>query len=338
MSSVALGAGAACAASSLYNLGLALQALDAREAPATDTLRPALLARLARRPRWLAGTALNLLGWPLQAAALLLAPLTVVQPSLAFGLVLLLVIGARRLGEPVGPREAAAVAAILAGVALLAIVAPEPSTSHARAATIALVLGVVGVAALTPYALLLARRGGGGAAALGAGFALAWSGLTTKLVADALHSGHVGALLAWAVATGAASGLGLLAEMSALQQRPATQVAPVVFVVQVLVPVAAGRWLAHEPLHQLPGVGLGIAAVVGGAVALLRSPVVRSLVDAEASSTDSETGRMPARERRLVSAAIARAAEAGPSSAVITTTSPADGNGAAAADDVDSRS
>ena len=50
-------------------MGLALQALDAREAPAEESLRPALLLRLVRRPRWLAGTGLSgLLGWPLQAA------------------------------------------------------------------------------------------------------------------------------------------------------------------------------------------------------------------------------------------------------------------------------
>ena len=65
---VILGAVLACSASLLYNVGLALQALDAREAPAEESLRPALLLRLVRRPRWLAGTGLNLLGWPLQAA------------------------------------------------------------------------------------------------------------------------------------------------------------------------------------------------------------------------------------------------------------------------------
>ena len=64
-----VGAVLACTASLLYNVGLALQALDARDAPAEERLRPALLRRLVRRPRWLAGTGLSgLLGWPLQAA------------------------------------------------------------------------------------------------------------------------------------------------------------------------------------------------------------------------------------------------------------------------------
>jgi len=248
MSSLLLGIAAACAASSLYDIGLALQALDARDAPADEGLRPSLLARLIRRPRWLIGTGLNLAGWPLQAVALLLAPLTVVQPALAFGLVLLLFIGIRHLDERVGLREVAAVAAILTGVALLGLVAPDVSTQHAGTRALACVLGGVAVLALVPFAL----RGRGSVTTLGAGAALAWSGLSTKLAADALHQGHVQTALLWAIATGVASGIGLLAEMSALQQRAATQVAPVVFVVQVVVPVLAapvlvGEWWAGWP-------------------------------------------------------------------------------------------
>ena len=92
--------------------------------PVDHGLRTSLIARLLRRPRWLAGTALGLLGWPLQAVALLLAPLTVVQPGLAFGLILLLAVGARTLREPVGARDVAAVVAIVAGVAALFALGP----------------------------------------------------------------------------------------------------------------------------------------------------------------------------------------------------------------------
>src|SRR3954471_15682365 len=143
MSSLLLGIVAACTASSLYNVGLAVQALDAREAPDDEGLRPTLLVRLVRRRRWLLGTGLNLVGWPLHAAALLLAPLTVVQPSLAFGLVLLLVVGSRHLGERVGARELAAIASILTGVVLLGAVAPDVSTRHAGAIPLTCVLAAI---------------------------------------------------------------------------------------------------------------------------------------------------------------------------------------------------
>jgi drug/metabolite transporter (DMT)-like permease len=291
MSSVVLGIASACGASSLYNVGLALQALDAREAPAEEGLRPTLLARLLRSRRWLLGTALNLLGWPLQALALLLAPLTVVQPSLAFGLTLLLVIGARHLDEHVGLREVCAVLGIFAGVLLLALVAPDASTQHAGGASIAAVLSAVALVALLPFAL--PRHGG--LMTLGAGAALAWSGLSTKLAADALHQGMAGMVLIWVVATGLASGLGLLAEMSALQRRAATQVAPVVFVVQVIVPVVAAPVLVNEHWHHPLLVVAGVVMVVAGALTLLRSPVLGALVAAEdeLSSFESVSERSP---------------------------------------------
>jgi hypothetical protein len=324
MSSVLLGILAACGASSLYNVGLALQALDAREAPAGEGLRPTLIVRLLRRRRWLLGTGLNLLGWPLQAAALLLAPLTVVQPALAFGLTLLLVVGARHLDERVGLREAAAVFAILAGVALLGIVAPDVSTRHAGSAALAGVLGGVAVIALLPFAL----RGRGGLTTIGAGAALAWSGLSTKLAADALQRGHAGSVVLWVAATGLASGVGLLAEMSALQQRAATQVAPVVFVVQVVVPVVAAPVLVGEHSHQPAAVVAGLVVIVGGALALLRSPAVRSLVEAEdeASSAESVTTPRPRRDSAAESALTSVAVRAGGPSGVRTTMSPATGD------------
>jgi drug/metabolite transporter (DMT)-like permease len=321
MSSLLLGIAAACAASSLYDIGLALQALDAREAPASEGLRATLLARLIRRRRWLVGTGLNLAGWPLQAVALLLAPLTVVQPALAFGLVPLLFVGVRHLDERVGPREVAAVAAILAGVVLLGLVAPDVSAQHAGTAALACVLGGIAVLAMVPFAL----RGRGSITTLGAGAALAWSGLSTKLAADALHQGHVQTALSWAIATGVASGIGLLAEMSALQQRPATQVAPVVFVVQVVVPVLAAPVLVGEHWHQPAAVLGGLAVIVGGALALLRSPAVRSLVAAEdeASSVDSVTACSLSPASRAVSARTSAAVRAGDPSGVRTTMSPA---------------
>ena len=120
--------------------------------PAAHGLRPSLIGDW-RRPRWLAGTALGVVGWPLQAAALLLAPLTVVQPALAFGLVLLLVLGARTLHEPVGARDVLAVGAIIAGVAFLAVVAPPTSSHHVGGWPLALVLGGRAAVALAPYAL-----------------------------------------------------------------------------------------------------------------------------------------------------------------------------------------
>ena len=265
MASIVLGVVAACTASVMYNLGVALQALEARVMPAAQGLRPSLIGDLAHRPRWLAGTALGVVGWPLQAAALLLAPLTVVQPALAFGLVLLLVLGARTLHEPVWRARRAGrrrdhrrrrrpggrrTAHVLASRRRLAA-GPRPA-------------GLAAVA-LAPYALRGRNGVGGIAAALSAGAAFAWGGLSTKFVADALSAHQWLPALAWTVATGLSSGLAVLSEMSALQRRPATQVAPLVFVVQVVIPgarraTARGGELGARPArgrrdHRRPGGG-----------------------------------------------------------------------------------
>src|SRR5881396_2862751 len=122
---MALGFAAAVSAASCYDTGYALQAVEARRAPGRYALRPALLAHLLRRPLWVGATLLSLLGWPLQILALAHAPLTLVQPTLALGLLLLLALGVRILHERVGPREMAAVAIIIASVGVIAWAAPS---------------------------------------------------------------------------------------------------------------------------------------------------------------------------------------------------------------------
>ena len=68
--------------------------LQAGEAPAGSRARLrkrlALLARLARSRRWIVGTVLTLGGWLPHASAFRLAPVTIVQPALAFTLVVVL--------------------------------------------------------------------------------------------------------------------------------------------------------------------------------------------------------------------------------------------------------
>ncbi len=122
-----LGIAAAVAASALYSLGVALQAMDAKRTPHTEHLHPALALNLLRRARWLAGTGLSLLGWPLQVVALLLAPLVMVQPTMAVGLLVLLFFGERILDERAGRREHVAMCAIVIGVIGTALCAPERS-------------------------------------------------------------------------------------------------------------------------------------------------------------------------------------------------------------------
>jgi drug/metabolite transporter (DMT)-like permease len=280
---LALGIAAAIAASLLYNASIALQALEVREVPREHSLRPSLLGRLVRNRRWLAATALGLAGWPLEIAALLLAPLTVVQPCLAGGLILLLWLGATRLGEAPGGREMGAVAAILLGVAGVAWAAPERTTQHAGTAAVALALGLVALPALAPYALRRRGSAAGALTVLAAGFGYAWTAIASKLLTDELAGGTLLVALVWLATAAASEALALLSEMSALQSRPATHVAPPMFAVQVLVPVALAPLIFGESWSATPLGGaalvVSIALTAAGAIALAGSRSVAAVIE-----------------------------------------------------------
>src|ERR1039458_7946612 len=100
MLSLFIGIALASGASTLYSLGIAVQALDARDTSDEHALRISLLTHLVTRARWLFGTGMTAVGWPLQILALSYVPLVVVQPALASGLVVLLLVRDRtRLGR-----------------------------------------------------------------------------------------------------------------------------------------------------------------------------------------------------------------------------------------------
>jgi hypothetical protein len=327
MVDLVLGIAAAVGSSTFYSLGIALQAMDAKESPAEEHLRLALAWGLVRRARWLAGTGLSVLGFPLQVVALLLAPLVVVQPALAAGLLVLMLIAEHMLDERPGRAEYVAMALIVAGVIGAGLCAPPRSTTHtAHDLTITLVLVGLGIASLVPYALSAFHIRVADVTILGAGLAFGWSGVATKLASDDLSGGHLLTAAAWALSTAAASGVGVLSEMSALQQRPAIQVAPVVFVTQTLVPVVLAPLLLGEsfsgtPLGGVP-LGLSLAVLIAGAALLARSPLLLALTAAESVSSDSGSTPSPPEESQETIRSSPRSEDGEPDSST-TTTSPA---------------
>ncbi len=302
---LALGVLAAVGASLLYNTSIALQALEVRGVDREHSLRVSLIGRLLRNRRWLGATALGLLGWPLEIGALLLAPLTVVQPCLASGLILLLWLGVKRLGERPGRREFLAVGAIVAGVAGVALAAPERTTNHASTVAIALALLLVAFPIAAPY-VLRSRSGHsprpGGVkvgyanaiatlAVISAGCGYAWTAIASKLLTDELAAGAVIVAVAWLATAAASEGLALLSEMSALQQRPATHVAPTMFAVQVLIPVLLAPLIFGESWGSTPLGGAvlvgAMAVAVAGTVLLAGSSAVGAVIE-NAHSGDSD--------------------------------------------------
>jgi hypothetical protein len=329
MLKLVLGIAAAVGASMLYSLGVALQAMDAKQAPQREYLRLGLARDLVKRGRWLLGTGLSLLGWPLQLIALSLAPLVVVQPAMAAGLVVLLMVSERMLGERAGRREHLAVGAIIVGVLGAALCAPPHTTSQASDATIAIVLGVLGAASLLPYIMLrLSRRPPATIAMASAGLAYGWTGVATKLASDNLHYGFLWIAVAWGLATAAISAIAALSEMSSLQSLPAIQVAPVVFVTQTAIPVALAPVLFGEHFTETPLSGVLLAAsllvLIAGAAVLARSPFLLALMEGEGERVSEDSDSAPSRSQLSESAMRSTPrTEAGEPSTTTTTTSPA---------------
>jgi hypothetical protein len=321
-----LGLFAAVGASTLYSIGVALQSMDAKVAPHGFHLRIALARRLIRGRRWLLGTGLSMLGWPLQVIALFLAPLVVVQPTLAAGLLVLMVAGERMLGERAGRSEHVAMGAIVVGVAGIAIAAPSRSTAYVGDLALYLVLAGLVICSLLPYVLSFFHHPAPPLTMLSAGLAFGISGVSTKLAADALEKGQIGIAAGWVAATAIASALGALSEMSALQARPAIQVAPVVFVTQTVVPVVLALLLLGEdfPDTVLAGATLSVALalLVSGAALLARSPLLVALMEGERVSAPSDSHESPS-ARRPATMRSRPASEARDPSTLTTRTSPA---------------
>ncbi len=259
---ILLGLAAAAAAAACYETSYALQALEARAVPPRAGPRPALLLELARRRRWLGAIALAVAGFGLQIGALGLAPLTLVQPVVASGLLLLLYLGVRVLGERVEAKEVAAAAAVVAGIAGVAASAPDRSESVSRLVALALVLAGLVTVALAPYLL---RRSRGVLLVASAGAADATAVLAAKLVSNELAQGRVLPAVALAAGAGATVLIGLTSETAALQRLPATRVAPLVLVLQTAVPVLLAPILFGEDWGDT---ALG-GAVIAGSLAVL---------------------------------------------------------------------
>ncbi|MFL5907729.1 MAG: hypothetical protein ACJ75Z_09060 [Solirubrobacterales bacterium] len=284
---IALGFSLALVAACCYETGYALQALEARRAPADRALRPTLMTYLARRPLWVGATALSLLGWPLQIWALAHAPLTLVQPTLALGLLLLLVLAVRILGETVGPREIAAVLLIIASVGIFAWAAPREPGEVERGAGLVVALAVLAACAVAPYAIAFMRRGRNPMLLLvaSAGAADGMAAFVAKIVAEDISSGALLAALAWIALVAVVVLIGLTSESTALQRFAATRVAPTVLVLQIVIPVVMAPLVGGEGWGGTPlggaVLGAALATVALGAGLLASSPAVAQLAVGE---------------------------------------------------------
>lgn len=272
---VAAGILLAFAAATSSAFALVLQAEEAGGTGEQYAGRFSLLRLLSRRPRWVFGTALLALAWPLQIVALSFAPLTVVQPVLATFQLILVAIARFQYKAVIGAREWLGALAVTAGVVLVILAAPHRTVAHPAALRIALPLVLVGGSALLAFAVGRARPALGFVVAFAAGLGYAWVDFADKLVSNAFAAGQTALGVVWLLAVGGFGAIAFLMENTALQRRSAIQVAPVVGAIQeplpVLMALAAGVEVWSGGAIRLAGLAAGLLLAGVGATVLARS-------------------------------------------------------------------
>lgn len=272
----------AFAAATASAFALVLQAQEASGTSQALAGRVSLLRLLVRRPRWVLGTALLALAWPLQIVSLSFAPLTVVQPVLASFQLILVAIARFQLKCEIAAREWFGALAVTAGVALVIVAAPHRTIAHPAAWRVALPLVVVGLGTITAFVLGRLRPRRGILVAVAAGLGYAWVDFTDKLVSNAFSAGHLVIGVVWLLAVGSVGAVAFLEENTALQSHSAVQVAPVVGAIQeplpVLMALAAGVEAWGGGVGRLAGLAAGLLLAGLGATVLARSGAAARVV------------------------------------------------------------
>lgn len=229
-----------------------------------------MLGHLLGRRRWVLGTAIGYLAFPFQLLALGWAPLVIVQPVQACGLLLLLAAGARMFREHVRLADLAGVLALVAGLVLATWGAPrgkDPPTSEAALAATA---GALLALALIPY--LFRERCGRRALILSAAIGFAGANLAVKGISHDLTVHDYAIAVAYLAAAGLASTVGVLSQMTAFQRHRAVDVVPLTFSIPVFLPVLLGLVVLREKWATAAAGGLPFA--IGGGLLLVGTLVV----------------------------------------------------------------
>jgi drug/metabolite transporter (DMT)-like permease len=286
-------------ASLLFNVGIALQALEARTTPVEEGLHVSLLMRLLRRRRWVLGLLLGALGVVFEVIAFANAPFVVIEPLLAAGLLVLLAIGVKDMGETPGPWTVAGVVAIIAGTALIAWGAPEHSEQHRGPVTVVVVMAALVAASLVPFALRGSRFDTAMGANLGSACGFGATNVATKLMADDLNGGHWVEAGVWIAVAAFAGITATISSMTALQRRPATTLVPISTAVQTFLPVAVEPLFLTENWRQAELDGLvllaGLVVMGFGTVMVARVRAVSALSAAQdpGAPAEREEARAP---------------------------------------------
>ena len=279
---IVLAAGAAL----LGAMAVVLQRVALESAPTGSSLSPRLMAHALKKGGWLIGFALLLGVFGLQASALRVGQLSVVQPVLTTELIFLVAILVVGFHRTIGRHELMGIAAIVVGLAGF-FASASPAVGKGQPDSKAWII----VSAATLFCasgLVTAGRNGPRwwrAAVLGAAAAVlfAYNAALTKTVTTLLrHGGWAHVFANWEPYLLAITGVcGLFLLQSALHAGPITASRATNVIVNPMVSIVIGVTAFNERLRAGTGfIALDVLAIVVlciGVVVLVRSPLVAGM-------------------------------------------------------------
>jgi multidrug transporter EmrE-like cation transporter len=242
-------------------LGFFLKHKGAVAAPPVELKRPLhSTIALFRSPIYTLGCVVATTSWGFHVVALGLAPISVVQATIAGGLVLVTVVADRIFGQSVSRREWIGVALTAAGLAFLAAtLADTTDAAHHdyEPAVFYLTVGACSVAAV----VLASRAHSGPSLAVSAGLFWAGSDITIKALTGKTDLGALIIVHPFALVIVVLSLVALLISARSLQLGPVVPVIALTSATANIVTIAAGPVVFEEPLPDDPlGVIVRLAA------------------------------------------------------------------------------
>jgi drug/metabolite transporter (DMT)-like permease len=283
-----------------YAIGWVLQQREAAAQEEGGSLSPALLLHLLRRPLWLVGIGAMIVGNLLQAAALGIGGLTLVEPVIVLSLLFALPLGAALSRQMMRRGEWVAAIAVSVGVAVLILIS-QPTETTRVGDPVSWTLAGAATAGATAILVSVGLKYDGVpravSFAISAGLLLGLSDATTKSLFDLVNHHGTGVLLtSWQTyALVATAVYALLLSQDAYKAAPLPASLPPITVVEPIVGMVIGVFVLgeHFTLNWAAGAGelAALGLMVWGTYRLAQSPLVCAEKRADEERKAAEHGR-----------------------------------------------
>lgn len=297
----------ALAGAGLYAVASVLEQYEAGKQDESKAMKVGLLVSLAKRPLWLLGLALDGGGFALQAWALSLGPVAIVQPVLVTSLLFALPLGVKYTGQRIGRNEW--IGAVVVTVSLAAFVAAadvdKGDTTHVSGGDWILASAIVGGLAVACIVAGWKASAPVKAALWGSAGGLLWGIMAVYLqtTTDLWDERSLLAVLEtwYPYAVIAAGAIGMLMAQSAFQTGKLAPSMATFSSIDPIVGVVLGVWLFGQRLHSdvLAREAIAVVALavmVVGIVILSRSKLVAAGSGALEADDDMLKSARPASE------------------------------------------